>query len=156
MNRAEIINKLKKNFDIRELVSKDVFNKFGENAWKLFDIRLLELLYALRYGILRKPMIINNWSSGGNYTQRGYRENICDIVKQKTLQNKLYVSAHMLGMAFDFHCPGISADEVRHIIALNARELPYAIRLENSTSAPTWVHVDVMVNMNTTAKVSLF
>ena len=156
MNRTEIINKLKKYFDIRELVSKDVYNVFAQNAWKVFDTRLLETLYVLRNGIIKMPMVINTWKAGGTYSQRGFRENTCDIVKQKTMQGRIYLSAHNIGMAVDFHCPKATADEIRHIIAANARELPYKIRLENSSGAPTWVHLDVMVNEDTTAQISWF
>lgn len=156
MTRQEIIAKIKKHFDVRELVSKDVYNAMGQNAWKLFDTRLLETLYVLRNNILMVPMVINTWKAGGSYSQRGFRENISEIVKQKTAQGKIYLSAHCMGMGVDFHSTKMSADECRKIIAANAKELPYSIRLENGKDAPTWVHLDVMVNDDVTAKLSWF
>ena len=43
LTHSEIVAKIKASgyFDIRELVSKAVFNRDGEKAWRYFDTRLL-------------------------------------------------------------------------------------------------------------------
>jgi hypothetical protein len=66
MTRNELIKKLKNNFDIRELVCKHCYDKFGENAWQFISLKLLSTLYVLRYKIFNKPITINNWHCGGS------------------------------------------------------------------------------------------
>ncbi|MCR5697797.1 MAG: hypothetical protein K6G73_12560 [Marinilabiliaceae bacterium] len=130
---------IKKYFGIKELVCRHVYNKHGENAWAFFDPRLLETLLWIREHI-GKPIIVNNWSSGGTYTQRGLRCNLCELVRSKTNSQTLYMSAHMQGTAVDFDVKGVSAPEVREWLRIHASELPYPIRLESHVS---WVHLDV-------------
>ena len=106
-------DKLKEYFKIEELVSKQVLWKYGEErSWLFFDPRLLELLLWVRV-TLNKPITVNNWSFGGAFSQRGLRENTCNIVKSKVLNNQTYLSAHVLGMAVDFDVKGMTAQEVR-------------------------------------------
>ena len=156
MERHEAITRLKKYFDIRELVSKDVYNKFGQTAWRLFDTRLLETILVLREEILKVPLVCNNWKSGGTLTQRGFRENIAQIVWSKTNAGTLYVSAHCIGQGVDLSSSKMSADDMRNTIGLNARKLPYNVRIENKQGAPTWLHIDVMTEPDSTAKISWF
>lgn len=155
MTRKQIIKELKKYFDIRELVSPDVYKFRGELAWGEFDTRLLETLLALRKDILKVPIVVNNWASGGKITQRGFRENICQLIKEKTLEGKIYMTPHV-GMAVDFSSPKMSADEMREKITANAAKLPHPIRLEKKDKAPTWVHTDVRVDDSKTAKIQWF
>jgi hypothetical protein len=58
-----ILSEVKKYFDIRELVGKRTYKKYGESAWKFLDIRLLETLLIVRKNIKRK-IYINNWYKG--------------------------------------------------------------------------------------------
>ena len=138
-----IVNDLSKFFDIRELVSPAVYEKHQTGAWRFFDPRLLETLLVLRRDILRVPLVCNNWRNGGKLQQRGLRENVCQIVKEKTADGSLYVSAHMLGMAADLSSPNMSADDMRAAIKRHADALPYPVRIEKKEGAPTWLHVDV-------------
>ena len=78
----------------------------------------------------------------GKFTQRGLRENICDIVLTKTIQDKLYLSAHVLGMGVDFDVEGYKAEYIRKELVELSPSLPHPIRLEENV---TWVHLDVMV-----------
>ena len=135
------MSNIKDYFDIRELVSEDVFNKDGENAWRFFDPRLFEVMLFIRTE-LNKPIYANKWHKGKNLSQRGLRENTCSIVKGKTLDDKMYLSAHVFGQALDFDVKGMSAEEVRQWLVQKADELPHAIRLEKGK---TWVHLDVAV-----------
>lgn len=156
MERAELIKAFKKYFGIKELVSKRVFEKRGELAWGEFDTRLLEVVLVIRRDILKVPLIVNNWANGGQYQQRGYRENLCEIVKKKTDAGVLYMMAHN-GKALDFSSPKMTADEMRDAIVKDADKLPYPIRMEKKEQAPTWVHVDVRVDdLNCKDKITWF
>jgi len=137
-------------FDLEELVCKHVLNKYGQTAWSFFDERLLETMYWVRVK-LNKPMYGNNYQIGGVHDERGLRCNICDLVKEKSLHNIVYQSAHVRAQAFDFDVQGMVAEEVRQWLVKNAGRLPYPIRLESGVS---WVHLDVANNTN--QKVVLF
>jgi hypothetical protein len=126
-------------FTLTELVCPEVYNKYGDMAWQFLDDKLLVTLDWIRR-TLNKPITINTWHDGGDQTQSGLRCNLCSIVKDKTTAGELYLSAHMLGKAADFHVQDMDADEVRVWIAVNKANLPYPIRLEKNVS---WVHLDV-------------
>lgn len=145
MTEIEILDGLKKYFDIRELVGPRTYKKHGERAWKFFDFRLLETLLILRINI-DKPIIINNWHKGGVYKQRGLRTIIQQIVKNFTYKNKLYLSGHLLGKAVDFDVIGLTAQEVRNWIKMNQHLFPYKIRLEQDKNGKhiNWVHLDII------------
>ena len=71
-------------------------------------------------------MIINSYDN--NLTQRGLRCNICQLCKDKTNSNKIYISAHALGKAIDFTVNDMSAEEVRNLIRSNIDKFEYPIR----------------------------
>jgi hypothetical protein len=133
---------IKDYFGIEELVDKTVFDKYGEGAWKFLDEDILECMMVVREG-LGKPMTVNNWKNGGQFSQRGLRHNASPMVKKK---NYMYLSAHMFGKAFDFDVAGMTAVEVRKWIVANAEKFPVKIRLErNMKGQPiSWVHLDTM------------
>ena len=99
----------------------------------------------MRIGI-GKQFYINNWFWGGQYSERGLRTNLGAICKGKTMNNRLYLSGHVLGKAFDFKVKGMDSEDVRKWIQAHESKLPCKIRLEhimNSTGKPiTWVHFD--------------
>ena len=126
-------------FDLHELTCEHVFDKFGDTAWLFFDPRLLQTIDKIREAI-DKPITVNNWYTGGGLSQRGLRCNLCTLVKNATIKDELYVSAHMEGQAADFDVKDMDADSVRHWLAGNTDKLPFPIRLETGVS---WVHLDV-------------
>lgn len=130
-------------FSIKELVCKHVYERYGENAAMFLDDKLIETLNVIREQILCAPMTVNNWHAGGNFTQRGLRCNICELVKSKTDAGKLYLSAHMLGKAVDCNVEGMTAEEARRLIIAKQELLPYPIRLEDGVS---WLHFDLYKN----------
>lgn len=138
-NRQSVIRDVKKYFRIDELVCPHVFRRDGELAWRYFSTEFLETLLAIRR-ILGQPMIINNYKS--DLTQRGLRCNLCEIVKSKT---SLYMSAHVLGEAFDATVKGMTAAQARELIKIHSYRLPYPIRMERNVE---WLHVDVFDNGN--------
>lgn len=133
-------------FCIEELVDEEVYKRFGEYAWKFIDNKLIENLLFVRQE-LDKPITINNWKWGGQFSQRGLRHNKSPLVVNK---NRPYLSAHMFGKAVDFDVKGMTAQEVRSWILNNAERLPHPARLENNVS---WVHMDVI---NSGKKLLLF
>lgn len=144
---AEVLNLIKKYFCVQELVSPEVFNKYGETSWQFICPRLLRTILWVRTN-LDKPLTINNWKWGGPFTQRGLRENTSDIVSKKTKSGRMYLSAHTMGKAVDFDVKGMSAEEVRMWLKERAEELPYPIRLEHHMKGKpiSWVHLDVFFN----------
>jgi len=76
---------------------------------------------------------------GGHQTQSGVRCNLCRLVKDKTDNNEVYVSAHIQGQADDFSVKGMTADQVRRWIIEHKKDLPYNIRLEAYVK---WIHMD--------------
>ena len=137
MTRNELIKKLKNNFDIRELVCKHCYSRFGDASWQFISTELLSVLYTLRYKIFNSPITINNWHKGGGYDERGLRCNMCDMIRSKT---QVYLSAHCLGKAIDFNVQGKTSQEVNQIIIQRQNEFEYPIRLEMNTDG--WSHVD--------------
>ena len=134
--REEIIAALKPKFKISELVCPHTFEKFGEKSWQFLNTELLETIMVLRFDIFGVGMSINY----GTSTQRGLRCNICQLVKEQTNKNKIYLSAHCTGSGVDVNFAGYTAAQARTKIKENAALLPYPIRLEKDV---TWVHIDV-------------
>ena len=136
---------MKQYFYIKEIVCDHVYDRFGETAWRFFDPRLLKVMAWLRLKLNRR-IIINSRSYG--LTQRGLRCNLCSLVAKKTTP---YLSAHILGAAFDFDVEGMLAEETRQWIEKNKADLPHPVRLEKGT---TWVHLDTATEQ--TDKVTYF
>jgi len=143
MERAELIQEVKKYFKIQELVSEAVYRKHGEAAWFIFQTEILVCLLLIRVGI-GKPVTINNWHVGGEFDERGYRDNLCDIVVSRTSREQLYISGHVLGIALDFDVKGMTASEVRNWIVENKHIFPCKVRLERKYRGKeiSWVHID--------------
>lgn len=86
-------------------------------------------------------MVINDYHNKGTITQRGLRCNLCPLVKNKTTQGLLYLTAHR-GMAFDIvftKASSMTADRARSLIKENKDKLPCNVRLEKDV---TWLHID--------------
>jgi len=146
MTRTQILIALKKYFNVKELVCNHVYSRFNEGAWFLIPTFWLHTLLILRRDILQLPLICNNYqSTNDNYTQRGCRCNICQIVKDETAKNNSYNSAHLKNVANDFTVIGMTAEQARQRIAARQNLLPYPIRLERGVS---WLHIDGYDNDN--------
>ncbi len=127
-------------FPAHELVCPHVYKKYGEGALMFADPRLLSWLSWFRR-IIDRAVIINDYGYQGHFTQRGYRCNLCQIVKDKTLADDMYLSAHTRFQAIDFNVRDMLDEEVRQWIDRHQREMPVNIRIEKGTYG--WVHVDV-------------
>lgn len=129
-------------FELPELVCPHIYNKWSYNPemiWNFFDPRLLETLDFIRKEI-DKPIFVNNWKNGGQFSQRGLRCNICDLTSSKTKNNQIYMSSHSLGKAVDFDVKGMKSLDVRRWLYSNADKLPYPICVEDDVN---WVHLDM-------------
>lgn len=128
-----------KYFKIQELVSRNVYEKYGEKSWEFIDYRLIKVLDSLREHF-NKPIIINDWYFGGNLQQRGLRANYDEMVRNK---KDYYISQHCLGKAADLNVKGMTAQDVYEEILKNKDKFYLISRIENIKDTPTWVHVDV-------------
>jgi hypothetical protein len=119
-----------RHFVLQELVPKEVFDVLGEKAWILLDGRILWTLDALRDKI-GVALTVNDWSSGGNFQQRGFR----------TVAIDARYSQHMRGAAADFDIQGIAADDFRQRVRGGhfGKELKYITRIEDNVN---WIHID--------------
>lgn len=137
MGRAEILERVKKYFDIDELVCNHILERFGaERAWDFLDTYALWVILILRENILQSPMYCNNHKR--KVYQRGMRCKMCELVKEK---DYAYLSAHLLGKGFDFTVEGMTAAQARSKIKAMPFVLPCQIRMEKGV---TWLHIDVM------------
>lgn len=144
MTEEEVYEGIKEFFEIEELVGPIVYKKYKQTAWRFLCPRLLETILILRKS-LDSPFTVNTWKQGGVYDERGLRDNKTDILKNRTLKGKLYLSAHIMGKALDFKVEGMTSEQVRMWIVTNADKFPYRLRLEhNKNGKPiSWVHLDV-------------
>ena len=140
MTREEILNEIRHYFDVSELVCDHVFEKWGEQAWKFLDTDYLHVILIIRRDILKRPMYCNSKTAH----QRGYRCNLCQLVKSK---KTVYVTPHGLGKAGDFTITGMTASAAREKIKANADLLPCKVRLEKwdaNGKEISWLHIDVI------------
>ena len=142
MERKRIlIDSLQHEFDIRELVCPHAYEGWGETCWQFIQADLLEVIRVLRHELLKVPMIVNTWASGGQFDERGLRCNLCELVQGYTNRDRMYLSPHCMGAAIDFHTNEIAPEEIRNIIRKNwKRYSSVPIRLERDVN---WVHIDV-------------
>lgn len=152
MDRVQLIKEVQRYFSLRELVDEPTYKKYGDFAWLFWWPEELETIFCLRDSIIKKPMTINNWFMGGQFSQRGLRTNLSPLVVEKTNAGKLYMTAHGNGAGIDFDVKGVPAEEARQTIIANKNRLPYPIRLEAGVN---WVHQD-MYNDGSKDKVVLF
>lgn len=150
MTRSEIISQLKNYFRIKELACPHVYGKYGEMSWMFLTTEILHTLLVLRTQILKVPLVCNNYSI--DFTQRGLRCNLCELVKEKTLKNILYLSSHHNGIGLDLSSPLMTAEEMRKIIEQNSDLLPYPVRIERNVN---WLHIDCY-DMGNPYKVTYF
>lgn len=130
MNRNELINEVKKNFELKELVCPHVLNQYGDKAWQFLSTELLSTINVLRNKVINKPMIINN---GTTFTQRGLRCNVCELVKGKT---KPYMSAH----CFDDQTEILTNNGWRNIDTISNADLVYSLNLETDRIEQTEIN----------------
>jgi hypothetical protein len=127
--------KITNNIWLQELVPSAIFQSWGNRAIMFIDpvVPLFAQKIRDRYG---KPMIINNWHTGGTFQLRGFRP------PASTVGGLL--SQHRFGRAIDFHIPGVPVQEIYKDILDNQAtwRAEQLTTLENISHTPTWIHAD--------------
>lgn len=121
-----------RHFEIHELVPPAVFNRRGEKAWELLDVRALITLDRLRdrYG----RMTVNNWKWGGEREWSGLRTPDSPYFSP--------FSQHTFGRAFDVLFASHTAEEVRQQI-LGDKNHPDFEFINSLELGVSWLHFDV-------------
>ncbi|MCF1431341.1 MAG: hypothetical protein LPD71_00095 [Shewanella sp.] len=118
-------------FKVCELVPIHVYDKYGKNnAMRLIDDRVLMTLDQLRHYF--GACIINNWHSGGQYYECGFRDTDCEHYSQ--------TSQHSFGRAMDCKFCDVQAEEVRQVVIKKRQLFPWISFLEDEVD---WFHFDV-------------
>jgi hypothetical protein len=124
------------NFYLDEFIDPVTYSARGERAIQLMDYRIICAIDYLRRTINR-PIIINNWSSGGQFRLRGFRP-------EGTRTGAKY-SQHKFGRALDFHVPGMTVADVHKVIQAHSHffiESGWLTTIEDPRDSPTWTHID--------------
>ncbi len=146
MDTKTLYDRFLRYFKIQEIVSPQCYQDWKHKGayffLSRFDPRLLETMVFTREK-LGKKITINDWLWGGDFDERGLRDNLTAIVQGKHIT---YLSGHALSMAFDFDVEDMTASAVREWLIEMADELPYKIRLECRLNGKLilWVHLDVI------------
>jgi len=121
-----------KNFDLQELVPKAIWEERGEKSLWLLDQNMLKMIDGIRE-FFGKPVMINNWHTGGEFQYRGYRPPDC--------KEGAKYSQHKFGRAADMDIKDYTAAEARGEIIKNQKSpfLSWITVLEDDV---TWVHAD--------------
>ena len=128
--------KISKYFDVRELVPPSIWSTYGITARQFLRPELLRVLDLLREKVGR-PVVVNNWHTGGQFRESGYR-----VPYTKTGAR---YSQHKFGAAADVKVAGMSPKDVLAVILSNEAEFIAAglTTFENVDFTPTWLHLDV-------------
>lgn len=117
-------------FQIEELVPPDVFEEMGDSAFRLLDERALLTLDQIRdaFGVC----IVNDWASGGKYSESGLRTPDCETYSP--------TSQHTFGRAMDCKFRDCDAETVRESVIQNKFQFPWITFIEDEVG---WFHFDV-------------
>ena len=140
--------KVSEHFDIREFVSEATWNRNGEDSIKLIDKRLIDLaeFYRKYFG---SAVTINNWHTGGNFQNRGFRDFDSNVGGKNSM--------HRTGKAFDCNIKGYTIAELHKAIMREQQAFYNAglRRIEDINAAPTWLHSDLK-DMGMVGKIYVF
>lgn len=120
-------------FDLREFVCPAIYSRLGEKSIWLIDQKIIDLANFTR-DFFQKPVIINNWHSGGQYKESGLRE-------MMTTTGAAF-SQHKFGRAIDIKIPGLTAEFIRGEIMANEYKFIAKGLTTIEADTPTWVHLD--------------
>jgi len=125
-----------RHFKLYELVDKETYETYGEDAWNLFHPDALLMLDDLR-DFFNVPVTVNNWHSGGQFQFRGYRP-------PSYMPGITPGSMHRVGKAFDFDVKDHSASAARKMIIVASKEgNPLVERVTRMEEGVNWVHADI-------------
>lgn len=125
-------------FDIRELISRELFQEYESEQWRLwmmFDDRALKILDFLSENL--GATIVNTWHSTRMSAAYGFRDE--SGLRVKGMKYYKPTSQHSFGRGFDTLFRYHRAQDVRKDIIEGKTVLPFATRLEKAVS---WFHFD--------------
>ena len=129
-----------RNFQLWELVPKEIYDRRGAQAIECMDLRIVAAVDDLRDNLRKEGydngFIINSWKSGGAKTQSGLR-----VYGQKEYSN---TSQHSFGRAVDFTTKTPIKAIHKHILT-NLDKYPHIRFIEVDIS---WCHVDCRDNFD--------
>jgi len=138
-------------FRIQEYVPPEIYEDRGELAWELMDERILisDDQMRKRYG----PITINNWHTGGRFSQSGIRTfwHYGTFADEDNPTQKELLDAHLAyfrsysqhkyGRASDKKFRDVTPEEIRQDMIANPDLFPLVYSFELGTE--TWLHTDV-------------
>lgn len=134
---------LAKNIALVELIPRSIHNQWGQRATMFIDPRLPGAVQWIRDRFGR-PVIVNNWPTGGALHNRGFRPPAATVGAT--------LSQHRFGRAVDFNVMGITPQEVYADIMANQEAYMNAgwTTVEDVAFTPSWTHLDLrwVVNGN--------
>lgn len=154
------------NFDIRELVPKAVFERFGQRAWQFVSSTLLKMLnfthgffneYCKKNmpGVVKVTILVNNWHLGGPFQWRGLRTVSYINEQVKSGKTTAELSQHVGGSTnasdinvilhySDGRKVVLDSDKVFDIIIANKAVFMAAglTTLEDKRMTKGWTHMD--------------
>lgn len=125
--------KVSKDFDIREFVPQEIWDKFGANSVQFIDKKVIDFAQYLR-DKLNKPITINNWHIGGNRHESGFR------LPDTTTGAKL--SQHKFGRAIDIVVEGYTGKQLRDFVIKNKADFLKIGMTTIEQGTEPWLHVD--------------
>jgi len=125
--------KVSKNFWLQEFLPPDLYEMSPQSGIWMIDRRIINIAQFIRerYG---KPVTINNWHSGGQYKESGFRN---PFTKTGAL-----LSQHKFGRAIDAKIDGLHPEEIREDIRQNYALFRVVGLTTIEVDTPTWVHMD--------------
>lgn len=126
--------KVSNHFDIREFVPRSLYEAEGCRAIRHLDLRLINVIEAIRALCGNKPIRVNDWHYGGRFQYRGFRPADSTVGAARSM--------HKQGKALDFDVIGMTAEQVRGVIRLNQIEL-LKLGLTRIERGVSWVHIDL-------------
>lgn len=113
-------------------IPPEVYNVYKEKSLWFVDFRVLWTFDALS-SYFKKPLVGNNWASGGQFKYRGFRP--------PAYTEGAALSQHRFGRAQDCDVVGIPAETVRQEIILHPREVAFRY-ITCIESTVNWLHFD--------------
>ena len=132
--------KLTDNFELHEFINPTTYNKFGVNSLRYIRPEIIAIAQLFRE-IVGCPVTINNWKSGGSYSESGLRD-------FNTSTGASY-SAHKFGAAIDVKT-GLTSHQMAAIVEKNwgAFKVVGLTRIEDPDytegKSKDWLHMDCL------------
>lgn len=123
-------------FTVEELVDKRTFQQYGAKSIWFLDERLIKGAFFLRE-YFGRSIIINNWSLGGKFQQRG--------VRMAWTKTGVPESQHRKGRAIDFNVVGLTSNKQSQMIIDDwelIAENTFFTTIENPDFTKGWTHLD--------------